>query len=854
MTACTNHGGKARRVVTAALVGVLSVGTVPMVALATGADTTDGIETLAVDWSTDAEITSATDGKGGAAGTKDVVFAINSGKYLVPTAIDGVAIDDTYTVTYTGGSTTNQGTTNPDSFVGLVPGWSYKADGVPEFVYSGTLTADQAAAYFSGTLTGSADEPVSVKKDVYTVTVSKGSGSVSADFKLADATQDVTYSVKGSVVYNGVDQADTIKFVDQDGADVTSELVEWKLADGSNVTEVKNAGSYNAIFSNGEVVTVEVKALDLSSATVTIPDLDIDDVPAGQNGYFYNSDVLGAAKVNGASASFLKVSARSGAYGYTSGPNTVTITGTDADVAAGNVTGSATVEFTVYDNLVASEVRYGRDDYDDSSNPLTLWLEDGDTFDASKISVADTTTNPDTVYSGDQLEVTYTKADGTAVDASALSNPGNYIVHVRVVPFQDFKTDDWQGGSKDFKVVVNASSLDANKSAGFYFDGELAGNGTTVLFDGTDQLDKLEVVVKDAEGNVMEQGTDYKLKVTKGGKEVKEAVDYGTYTVEIVPVTFTFDNAPADYDFDLNVEQIEVTLEDLDLAYTGSALETPATYKVKDVDGMYVKDDEGNDVIAELPTDVYNVVSVKRNGKTVSEVKDATTATTPYVVTIALSDAAKSNYKIVGASNFEVEVTEYGHFVDVNPGAWYAQAVEEAYHWRYINGIGGTEVFMPEAEITRADAVGIIFNMAGGTAEDDFKFDETGGYITGFEDVDGHAYYAKAIAWAKAAGVVNGHGGNFRPNDDITREEFATMLANYAKASGKSIATDGSALAELPDASGVSSWAQESVAWAVENEVMGNGGFVAAQSNITRAEVAAMAVNYQPEGLNGWRP
>ena len=36
MTACTNHGGKARRVVTAALVGVLSVGTVPMVALAEG--------------------------------------------------------------------------------------------------------------------------------------------------------------------------------------------------------------------------------------------------------------------------------------------------------------------------------------------------------------------------------------------------------------------------------------------------------------------------------------------------------------------------------------------------------------------------------------------------------------------------------------------------------------------------------------------------------------------------------------------------------------------------------------------------------------------------------------------------
>lgn len=98
---------------------------------------------------------------------------------------------------------------------------------------------------------------------------------------------------------------------------------------------------------------------------------------------------------------------------------------------------------------------------------------------------------------------------------------------------------------------------------------------------------------------------------------------------------------------------------------------------------------------------------------------------------------------------------------------------------------------------------------------------------------------------------MNGHDGQFRPTDDITREEFAAMLANYVKATGKFVASDGSALAGLSDASSVSAWAQESVAWAVENEVMGNGGFVAPQDDITRAEVAAMAVNYQPESLDG---
>ena len=115
--------------------------------------------------------------------------------------------------------------------------------------------------------------------------------------------------------------------------------------------------------------------------------------------------------------------------------------------------------------------------------------------------------------------------------------------------------------------------------------------------------------------------------------------------------------------------------------------------------------------------------------------------------------------------------------------------------------------------------------------------------------MDGHAYYAKAIAWAKASGVVNGYDGNFRPDDKVTREEFACMLANFAKVKGDFVAPAEGALDSMPDASSVSSWAEESVAWAVENGVMGNGGSVNAAAQISRAEVAAMTVNYQPEPI-----
>ena len=44
-------------------------------------------------------------------------------------------------------------------------------------------------------------------------------------------------------------------------------------------------------------------------------------------------------------------------------------------------------------------------------------------------------------------------------------------------------------------------------------------------------------------------------------------------------------------------------------------------------------------------------------------------------------------------------------------------------------------------------------------------------------------------------------------------------------------------------------WARDAVNWAVTNKVMGNGGYVAGTSDISRAEVATMGVNYQPKAL-----
>ena len=57
-----------------------------------------------------------------------------------------------------------------------------------------------------------------------------------------------------------------------------------------------------------------------------------------------------------------------------------------------------------------------------------------------------------------------------------------------------------------------------------------------------------------------------------------------------------------------------------------------------------------------------------------------------------------------------------------------------------------------------------------------------------FADVTSGKYYYNAIKWATSKGIVNGYSnGKFGPEDNITREQLAVMLRNYAKYKGKNV-------------------------------------------------------------------
>lgn len=161
-----------------------------------------------------------------------------------------------------------------------------------------------------------------------------------------------------------------------------------------------------------------------------------------------------------------------------------------------------------------------------------------------------------------------------------------------------------------------------------------------------------------------------------------------------------------------------------------------------------------------------------------------------------------------------IELQAYEGFVDVNSDDWYVRTgmldyvVDNGLLTGYDN-----EHFGPWDDISRGQMAVILHRMAGSPEADG----------TTFDDVDYARYYGPAISWARSSGVVTGYTGsnNFGPDNSITREEFATMLANYASKIGDTdVASNCKALDAIPGSSDVSLWARENMGWAVDSGLL----------------------------------
>ena len=173
-------------------------------------------------------------------------------------------------------------------------------------------------------------------------------------------------------------------------------------------------------------------------------------------------------------------------------------------------------------------------------------------------------------------------------------------------------------------------------------------------------------------------------------------------------------------------------------------------------------------------------------------------------------------------------------FTDVKAGDWYYDAVKFVFDNNFMDGVGDGK-FNPDGTLTRAMIAQVLYNLEG----------ETGSYPTVFDDVAKSAWYADAVNWAAASGIVEGKGNNkFDPNAAITRQEMAAILYRYSELKGYDV-SDVDSLAAFTDANKVADWAKEAMGWAVENYVInGKGaGKLDPTGTATRAEVAQILMN-----------
>ena len=826
MTACKDslNGKKA---VSATLAGVLAVGMVPAAAFAAEAPAdevqNDGIELL----DTTSPVTLFNAGTIALGSTFSPVSG-QTNQFTANATTDGTALDlGTVTVTPKGQSAV--AATGDDFKVTITK------DGteVKEIKAPGTYTVSVEAVGgdYKG---GKVSATITVKgaslenAELFQVNPDNANDVSDTTFTYTGNVLDLGVQIGGKALKAGTDY--TIKFVKAGGD-----------ANNDPAVEVKNADTYYAVITGQgnfvgnvkKIADVKVDPFDLSKATVSVDDVygATAAKPSTPTSVKNGSDVLANPAEVKLTLNGDKTWDAKGQYTFTAkADRNSNITGSNANVTCNKVDAVATFE------------------YDGAAFPTEFTTNKGDKkpvyFDLDKIAAKDAAGK---AVDESLIDVAVTDKDGNdaAADFEA-HKAGTYTVKAAI-------NDDTYtlGGSAECKVVIKEATVVTAENVVVKYQGKIV-TSVEKNYDGDDIVaSDFEVTVTDAKGNVIEGSTQGL--VDAEGKAVDKALNAGSYKLVIendnvvfqgeavVPITIN----------KVDLSTIKVGAEEsktFDKTANAAITYVPKGTEVADLGLKYQSgtDKDGKPEWTPIPANDTKVTVKDASGKEVTKLEDEGI----YTIEIAAADDdAALNYTFPTEVSITVADEANLKFADnVDSSAWYYNEVNKAAELGLMNGYADTNLFVPNDTITRAQVAKVLFNMAGHRADMDLpegSYNEIYGYAS-FVDVNGKMWYGKAIAWAKAAGIVTGYGdGTFAPENNITREEFATMLARYAQKYGNYTAGSAADFAAYGDASVVDSWAAEYVAWAVKGGYMGkNTNVLTPLANMTRAEAAAMVVRY----------
>ena len=170
-------------------------------------------------------------------------------------------------------------------------------------------------------------------------------------------------------------------------------------------------------------------------------------------------------------------------------------------------------------------------------------------------------------------------------------------------------------------------------------------------------------------------------------------------------------------------------------------------------------------------------------------------------------------------------------YEDVERGSWYFDALYYCEQYSILDPTTDTTM-SPDGTIDRKEVVSMLYRVEGAPA---FMNDNV------FSDVEPGDLYGNAIVWANGKEIVFGFNGLFRPNDPITRQEFATVIYRYAQTKGEGFTGDWMFPLPFEDTAEIADWANEAAHWCYMKGIIkgSNGKFIPLRLT-SRAEAACM--------------
>lgn len=392
-----------------------------------------------------------------------------------------------------------------------------------------------------------------------------------------------------------------------------------------------------------------------------------------------------------------------------------------------------------------------------------------------------------------QINVPYTPMDGIMASAG-----GSLSARLKLNWSSMSKTDD--------SATLNPDSSSANGSSS-------SGGGSSVNTSNEDTGIKIE-----ADEFVFDDGTTFSTAAVNSGEEYKTA-----------------ESLLGDIDFRLF--DIKALVGSSEVKPNGQAkVYIPVNDKDKNI--VIYRINKGDKTTESSKTELeyaisqdkkYYVVTVKEFGlfavaESTVEVKEEEKADT-----ITNEDNTNTDNKEIAFSDIE--------------NHWAYENILSAVNMGLFTGVNNTE-FAPNKTATRAMFVTVLGRLAG------VDTNKTGN--NKFTDVNNNDYFYPYVMWAVENGVVSGlSDSKFGSSNNITREQMAVMLCNFAKSQNIELNSIYSK-SNFKDNDKISDWAVESVDALVKAGILNgrdNGNFDP-KGTATRAEIATMFVKF----INAYMP